>query len=460
MGGGVAGIAAAVRLAEAGAAVTLIETRKRLGGRATSHIDRATGGLIDNCQHVLMGCCTNLVDLYARLGVSDRIEWHDTLHFAAKPGQTWTLGADPLPAPLHLTRAMLRFRGLSLRDRLGVARAMRAMMRERREAHRDRPFAEWLASQGQSSASVERFWNLIVAGACNLRVDRVAAHHAMQVFQEGFIGHRDAYVMGVSTVPLAMLYDGVAPLLAGAGGRVLLGVGARGLRYDAGRIAGIDLPDDRTLTADLYISALPFDRLARISPHQLTDADERLNGLDRLSVSPIIGIHLWLDRRITDLPHLFFVDSPLDWIFRPEHLGPRSDEGQHLHAGISAAEGWVAESTESILQLSMNELGQYSEVLDGADTAQLVRGHVIRERRATFAAVPGADDLRPGPVGQTENLLLAGAWTATGWPATMEGAVRSGYAAAGAALGRDLRVADLPISRLNRWLGLGRAADH
>ncbi len=452
MGGGCAGIAASLRLAEAGWHVTLVETRKRLGGRATSHIDQATGGLIDNCQHVVLGCCTNLIDLYHRLGVADRIAWHRKLYFADKAGKAWAFSDDKLPAPAHLTRALLSYRGLKFGDRLRVAMGMRRIMKlgnTLRHTEPKRTFGDWLREHGQTNAAIERFWQPIVVSACNLPVDRCEASYAVQVFYEGFMAHRDGFVMGVSDVPLAQLYERTEALLNESGGRLMLGTSVSRLHYDGERITGVEVADGQTLAADVVISALPFDRLAKVAPPELCAADERLHGLERIDVSPIVGVHLWFDRHVLDKPHLFFVDSPLDWVFATG----RDAHGQYLHAGISAADAWVGETSEAIIAMAERELRGYTSHMPALSDAGLLRGRVIKEKRATFAPTPGIDAHRPAASGGVANLLLAGDWTATGWPATMEGAVRSGYAAAGAAVGRDLRVADLPVSRLVRWIG-------
>ncbi len=450
MGGGLAGMAAALRLADSGVDVTLIETRKRLGGRATSFNDPATGQTLDNCQHVLLKCCTNLIDLYERLGVADRIEWHDHLHFFDKQGRHDVLRASRLPAPLHLSPAMLTFGTLNMHDKLAIGQAMWRMIRTGRakRAGLDRvPFAQWLREQGQTRRVMERFWSVVVVSACNQTPDQLSTHYAVQVFQDGFLAHRDAFVMGTSTVPLGDLYASAAERIEQAGGRVLTGQSVRALRYDDGRITGVALSGDRAAEADVYVSALPFDRLAAVCPDALLDADARLRRIGELTVSPILGVHLWFDRAPIDWPHMIFVDSPLQWVF---NKGPDPSGGGHyLHGVISAAREWVDRPADETLAMALAELAQYEPA---AARAELVRGRVIKEKRATFAAAPGVDALRPTAQGAVGNLILAGDWCATGWPATMEGAVRSGCEAAETITGRRFRHPDLPAGRLYRLL--------
>ncbi len=448
MGGGLAGIAAAVRLAERGVRVTLLETRKRLGGRATSHIDPRTGEKIDNCQHVLLGCCTNLIDLYRRMGVDDRIAWHRRLHFADKQGHRDVLEGDDLPAPLHTAESLWRFGCLSFTEKLAISRAMPAIIRlgrSGRDALDERTFADWLVEHRQPPGAVEKFWAVITISALNETPDRASAAYALQVFQEGFLAHRDAYVMGVSAVPLVDLYDPAERVVEAAGGEVRFGAAARELQHDGRRITGVQLASGETIAADRYVSAMPFDRLDRVIDDELRPADPRLRSLREFDVSPIIGIHLWYDRPVLRLPHLIFVDSPLQWVFN--HGGEAG--GQHLHGVISAAREWEDRPSDEIVEIARRELDRY---LPATRSAELLRGRAIKEKRATFSVRPGLDRIRPGPTGAVENLLLAGDWCATGWPATMEGAVRSGYAAAGAMLGEDLRASDLPRCELYRLI--------
>ena len=239
IGGGLAGIAAAVRLAQQGEAVTLVETRKRLGGRATSFVDPATGQVLDNCQHVLLGCCTNLLDLYDRLGVTDAIEWHRRLYFADAAGRVDVLEGDDLPAPLHMTRALLGFSTLSLSEKLAISRGMLAMMRlgrAGREACEHITFADWLAAHGQPGSAVRRFWGVVIISALNELPERCSAASAIQVFQEAFLENEQAYVMGLAAVPLVQLYDAAERVLAEAGGRVILSNRVEVLEYDVGLV--------------------------------------------------------------------------------------------------------------------------------------------------------------------------------------------------------------------------------
>jgi zeta-carotene desaturase len=465
VGGGVAGIAAALRLAEQGVAVTLVETRKRLGGRATSFNDPTTGHTLDNCQHVLMGCCTNLLDLYQRLGVRDSIEWHSTLYFANADGHIDVLRRHPLPAPGHTALSVLGFRLLTIAEKLAVARGMMEIMaigRRGRQAYASTTFADWLAKYEQPAGAIMKFWQPVIVSACNETIDRVAASYALQVFQDGFLCHRDAYVMGLPSVPLVQLYDASEPAIQQAGGSLMLGTSAEGFTFDGTMVTGLRIEGDRTLTADAYVSTVPFDRLDKLATDAMRAADARLADLTAMDVSPIIGVHLWYRRAdgqpAMHLPHVVMPPGELDWVFNKgmdDAAGTLPTDGpraQHVHGVISAARPLVDLPASDIAATADAEL---RAVFPGMKNAELIHHRVVKEKRATFALTAGIDAHRPGPVGAIPNLYLAGDWTDAGWPATMEGAVRTGYRAAAAALRREpdsMLIADLPPAPMYRLM--------
>jgi len=462
IGGGIAGLAAAVRLAEHEVPVTLVETSKKLGGRAASFTDPTTGDTLDNCQHVLMRCCTNLVDLYQRLGVEDHIDWRRTLYFADRQGHLDTLTADDLPAPLHMLRPMLAFNTLTFGDKIAVMRGMLGLLqvsRTARHRHDSETFADWLAHHRQPRKAIDRFWAPVVTSACNETPERVAASYAIQVFQEGFLYDTHNYEMGVPTVPLTELYAPAQQRIEQAGGHVMLGASADQLLYDESdnRVTYLRLSDHQEVTGRAFISALPPDRLARILPEGIAKHDTRLGSLDQFTFSPIVGIHLFLRTKdntpIMDQPHMVLMDGQVQWVFNKGV----NDGVQHLHAVISAAHDLVEQDADAITSTAVSEL---REALPEARGAELTHSRVIKEKHATFSAQPGVSAIRPScePAGGVSNLYLAGDWVDTGWPATMESAVRSGYAAAAAVLAdqriqaQPLHAPDLPPSALYRVL--------
>ena len=455
IGGGLAGIAAAVTLADAGITVTLVETRKRLGGRATSFTDPITRHTLDNCQHVLLGCCTNLMALYTRLGVDHLVRWHRTLYFQDAARHLDTLDADDLPAPLHLTRSLLSFKGLTLTEKTAIARAMLAILRtkpHRRDALHHKTFAQWLNDHHQPPGAVHKFWSPIVTSALNETPERAAADTAVHLFQEGFLAANNAYTMGLPAVPLEHLYAAAGSIIEKQGGTLLLGTSAESLDTNGPSVTALHTPN-ATLTADHYVSALPFDRLAKIVPAHATTLDPRLARLTQLGVSPIIGIHLWLtpaDPPPMRLPHLVLTESPLQWLFNKGTDTTTQPHTQHLHAVISAAHHLVSQTPDQLIDLAHAET---RAALNLTPDHRLAHARVVKEKRATFSAAPDTNPLRPPAAGTIRNLYLAGDWTDTGWPATMEGAVRSGRLAAAAALkAPDPLACDLPRSPLYKLL--------
>jgi squalene-associated FAD-dependent desaturase len=461
VGGGLAGLAAAVRLCEAEHEVVLIETRKKLGGRATSFHDPRSHEVLDNCQHVLMGCCTNLMDFYDRIGVLDAIEWHRTLYWSrGDQGERDIMAARWLPAPLHFFSS---FRAMKLFDRAekrAIARAMWRMIRlgrGGRMAWQDRSFEAFLDSCQQPQRVKRAFWNAIVVSACNVPIGRANAAHALQVFQDGFLANKWSYTMGLSRVPLWELYDPAVEFIERKGGRIMLGTSAKDLAYDGKRLTGV-VTDEGVIPAAAVIAALPPDRLDKIITHTVRGADTRLGKLDAFSFSPILGVHLQFDQTIMDVPHIVLPEHEVHWLF---NKGTDADGHQHLHAVISAADEWMALSESEIVQRVLVDLVR---AFPNARGLEPTYSRAVKEKRATFAALPGVDTIRPGALPSTiglggggiSNLFLAGDWCDTGWPATMEGAVRSGYAAAAAIAEPDYNglVEDVPPGSLASMLGL------
>lgn len=460
IGGGLAGIAAAVRVAQAGATPIVIETRRKLGGRATSFVDPRTNDVLDNCQHVLMGCCTNLLDVYDRLNVLHQIEWHKTFHWTAGKGLFACMRPNAFPAPFHLATSFRRMHWLTRTDRKAIARATWQLIRgggSLRMEWRDRTFGDWLTDQRQPESAVQRFWQVIIVSACNLNVAQIAAPLAMQVMQEGFLANKWSCAMGLPRVPLWELYDRAEDILAEAGGELRLGESVKAITYDGERITGV-VTDTSSIDAASVISTVPPDRLDKLVSDSLRRADHRLQQLASFSFSPILGVHLSFAQTVMELPHVTLVDHGTHWLFNKGH----DAQGiQHVHAVISAADEWMKLDEQAIADRVVRDI---HSVLPGSRGVYPVQVRAVKEKRATVALTPHLHSIRPsvapdmiGAVsGGVRNLFLAGDWTDTGWPATMEGATRSGYAAAAAALDDATLgpLADIPAGSLAKLLGL------
>jgi zeta-carotene desaturase len=461
IGGGLAGLAAGVALADAGCRVRLFEQRPYLGGRATSYA-LPNGEHVDNCQHVTLGCCTNLEDFYKRVGATDKIKFFDRLVFLDPQGMTGIMEADVLPAPIHMTGSFLFFAPLAFPDKLSIARALAAIFfagGRPKDAHAAEPTSmmEWLRRRKQTPAAIERFWRVVLVSALNEELDRTDARFGIDVFWKAFLANRTGYRMGVPSVPLAELYDGCRIAIEKKGGEVILRSPVRSLRFENGALKTAIFDGDREETADSFVLALPHDRTAELLPKEIRFANPALAHLEKFKVSPITGVHLWFDREVTHEPFITLLDTQTQWIFNKTALygpgGTAADaKGQYLQLVISASHNLLRKSREEIIDLCLKEVRQ---ALPAAREAQLVKATVIKEANATFSPEPGVDQWRPTQETKTSGLFLAGDWTQTGWPATMEGAVRSGYLAAEAVLRsssitQKLLQPDLPVTGLSR----------
>ena len=443
-GGGVAGIASALALSQLGVPVTLVETRKKLGGRATSFTDVRTGEHLDNCQHVVLGCCTNYLDFLRRLSALEKLTWTREQYWIERGGRTSIIRPSFLPAPTHFSLSVLAARFLSLNEKLALARAMNAILRADRSRWINKTFADFLASVGQPPRLIRVFWAPVVISACNLPCERCCASSALQVFQEGFIANAHAADVGVSRVPLVELYDRAESIITAAGGSIRLGTSIQSLTPRS-----ITLNTGEVLHADKVISTLPAERLREVLSDELITSDPRLTAATHVSHSPILGVHMRFDRPILTTPHAVLVDAGVQWLFR------KDDEGTSIHAVISAADDWLQLTEDQVAQRVLSDLHAH---IPSSIGAKLLWVRPVKEKRATFALTPDFEPLRPAVIPSSpDGLILAGDWVQSGWPATMEGAVRTGYAAAAAALGRpagELVVRDMPPSRLCRLLGL------
>jgi zeta-carotene desaturase len=467
IGGGLAGLAAGVALADSGWRVRLFEQRPFLGGRATSYV-LPDGEHVDNCQHVTLGCCTNLEDFYKRVGATGKIKFFDRLLFLDPQGRSGEIKAGFLPAPFHMAASFASFAPLTLLDKLSIARAMLDILRTQ-----GKPadlyeaggisMLEWLRRRGQTKGAIERFWRVVLVSALDEELDRTDACFGVDVFWKAFLMNSTGYRMGVPAVPLANLYDGCKAQIERRGGEVVLRAPVRGLKFENGELSGVRFDDAREETADAYLFAVPHTALAELLPESVKQSDPGLANLDKIKVSPITGVHFWFDRTVMKEPFVTLLDTTTQWIFNKSALYAGSNEagklvstGQYLQLVISASYGLLQKPRQEIIDLCLAEL---CEALPAARDAELLKATVIKEAEATFSPQPGVDRWRPKQQTSIQGLFLAGDWTATRWPATMEGAVRSGYLAAEAVLRvsgtpRHFLQPDLaPDGFIQMWLG-------
>jgi squalene-associated FAD-dependent desaturase len=465
LGGGLAGLSSAVALSDAGFRVCLLERRPHLGGRAASYI-LPDGANIDNCQHVTLGCCTNLADFYQRVGADDKVRYYDRLTFATPDGRRASLRSSFLPEPFHLTASFLRFGLLGLADKVAIGRALLNIVRHAGcpPDAEGRSMLEWLHQQKQTPRSLDRFWSTVLVSALNEELSRTSALYGIDVFWRAFLKNRKGYLLGIPTVPLGDIYSGCRAAVENRGGEVRTRAGIREMRVENGRISSLLLDDGSQLRPSACISALPHDALLQILPPAFIAASPELTGLRNLEYSPITGIHLWFDRPVMDEPFLAVLERTVQWIFNKSFVRPQATSQNSLLAESPAMEHYlqlVVSASRGLISLSRQEIldlcrGELADILPVTRSAVLLKGTVVKEVSATFSPAPGADRWRIGPESPLGNLWLAGDWTPTGWPATMEGAVRSGYRAAEAVLAavgspRCFLKDDLPPQGFTGW---------
>ncbi len=445
IGGGLAGLACAAALAPRGFRVTVLESRQRLGGRASSFVDPENGQLVDACQHVSMGCCTNLDHFLSTVGVRHFLAPQPRLHFLTPNGKRSVFKADPWPAPFHLGRALFGAHYLTPTEKLRVAWGMLAMIRESPAA--DPPLSDWLLAHRQTRRTIERFWGVVLVSALNESVERLGLKYARKVFRDGFLRHRDGFVVHIPTVPLGRLYgDELRGWFDRHGVEVRENSGVRQLMIDDLRlmienravssqssISRLALRNGETFQADWYVLAVPFERVCDLLPEELLSREPYFGNVRNLTASPITSVHLWFDRPVMPLPHAALVDCLGQWVF---NRGEATPGEFYLQVVISASRELRELGRDEIRDRIASEL---AGIFPSVKTAKLLRAKVVTEHTATFSAVPGVDRWRPPQASPIANLALAGDWTATGWPATMEGAVRSGYLAAEVILARSGR---------------------
>ncbi|HEX4082820.1 MAG TPA: FAD-dependent oxidoreductase [Acidimicrobiales bacterium] len=483
VGGGLAGIAAALAAADGGAAVTVVERRSHLGGLTWSF--RRNGRSFDNGQHVFLRCCTEYRGFLDRIGAAGQTHLQPRLDIPvlSPGGGRADITRTNLPSPLHLAGALLRYRHLSLADRARLGRPTLALRRLRLDdpALDDETFGSWLARHGQRPAAIEKLWDLITLPTVNVPASDASLALAAKVFRTGLLDHADGADVGWSTVPLGELHGAnAARALAAAGVDVRVGttvdrlaVGSRAGGRDsavtltvrpagaaepagAGGLAGAAEPAGaarpagaaaasrvataagptgarraaEVIEADAVIVATPPDVAAALLPAGALPA------VTGLGTSPIVNVHLVFDRHVTDLPLAAAVDSPVQFVFDHTAAAGMDPDGpeQCLVVSLSAADAFIGGRPDDLVRTFHDALG---DLFPAARRAGLVDGVVSREHTATFRGRPGTAALRPSSTTSLPGLagvLVAGAWCDTGWPATMEGAVRSGTDAARAAL--------------------------
>ncbi len=444
-------------LAGRGLQVELFEAKRRLGGRAGSYFDRESGEWIDHCQHIAMGCCTNYQDFCRRTGIVELFDRYRELVFIGPDGVRSRFAPSRwLPAPLHLATALWGLKYLSLAEKLAIARAMWRMVRQPATDDANSPTVlAWLQSQRHPPRAIERFWQVVLVSALGESLDRASLAAARKVFLDGFLTHQQASDILVPRVSLAELYDvRVANWLQDRGVAIHLESPVEQVLAVGGRLTGIRFASGEEQPFDAVILAVTWQKAADLIPSELRHQLPLIAQAQSLRSAPISAVHLWFARPITELPHAVLVGRLSQWLFQRQRGEGGSDNTHYYQVVISASHDLAGRDRQTVIDEVLADL---RAVFPAACESQLVRSKLITEHDAVFSVRPGIERQRPPAQTTTANLFLAGDWTATGWPATMEGAVRSGYLAAEAVLRlcdqhEPVLVPDLPHGALMRLL--------
>lgn len=429
IGAGLAGLAAAQALASSGASTLILERKPFVGGRAYSYEHPALHEEID-CQHVLLGCCTNLIDLCKKAGVADRIRWYNELNFL-EPGkaQRTRLKSGGMPAPFHTSFDFLRAPMLSLADKTAIARGLLHFLHGYPQTDEE-SFSAWLRRTGQTERAIRHLWEPVIVGALNDSFENCSTKYAGQVFHESFLKSAEGGRLGIPTLPLSQFYGYVAEQCVREGAELRLSQSVTAIipEGDTWRVS----TSEGDFLATSVVLATNFHQTAALLPHLDTSHFQN---------APITTVHLWFDREITDLDHAVLLDTGIQWLFHKSRIRRSLKErGSYCELTISASFTQLHETREAILSNAVRELALF---FPAVHEAKLVKSGILKEARATFSVTPGLDRHRPSQT-YAPGIFLAGDWTQTGWPSTMEGAVRSGRLAAEALTGTRHLTPDLP----------------
>jgi squalene-associated FAD-dependent desaturase len=431
IGGGFAGLAAAVALTEAGCPVRLLEQKPFLGGRARSFLNPATGSVVDNGQHILMGCYHSTLRFLATIETLDRVHFQKglTVHFLERNGRLTVLQCPTLPSPWHVLLGVLRSRSFTFRDKLEILRLGGRLQwaKAMNQGSKAVSVREWLTQLGQSQHLQRNFWDLFCLAALNEDPSVASGALFARVLRSALFTSSADSRIGIPRVGLSDVYvDAATAYVRARGGQVECSRSVASLLVGKGECQGVRLFSGEEIEAARVLSAVPWFQLARVLPGELVRREPFFAPFISLRPAPIISIHLWFDRPITELDFVGLRGTTLQWLFNKGNILGSGEN--YISLVLSGARQHIDRAKEELLAAALLELGDLFPV---AQKAQLLHSLVIKERFATFSPSCEAEPLRPHARTPVRGLYLAGDWTATGLPATIESAVQSGYTAAG-----------------------------
>ena len=437
IGGGIAGLAAAVRLIQLGMAPIVLEKRPFLGGRAFSFTDADTGVEIDNGQHVFVGACDQFRQFISDIGAHDQVTLEKRMGLPVlKSGRLSWLRARKLPGSLANLSALLAYRHVGLTGKLLILwgfLSIRPTRLGRNSVHDQVTFENWLRDHGQNDETIRNFWNLIILPALNDDISVVSAHTGIMLFKVALLGPQRNPAMGIPRVGLSTLTgDNAHEFIELHGGEIRTGVDVASLKIDGARITGVLTTDGEPIDADAVISTVPAAAMAALLPGgsgSRDRPDDFFTPAESIKTAPIVAVHIWYDRAVLQNKYLAVLDSPLQWVFNDTELKSRDDGGgQHIVISLSGAWEWQDRSKRELREIFTAEMAR---VFPEAQGAKILRFTIVKTPEATFRSVPGSQKARLSQRTPLPGFYLAGDWTDTGWPSTMESAVRSGNLAAG-----------------------------
>ena len=432
IGGGIAGLATAVRLIQNGIKPIVLEKRPFLGGRAFSFVDKDSGEEIDNGQHVFVGACDQFQQYISDIGASDQIRLEERIGFPVlKNGNTSWLRARNLPGLLANLSALLGYKHVGLTGKLRILWGLLSIKLTRlgRNSTLDQfTFDDWLRDHAQNDETIRNFWNLIILPSLNDEITGVSAHTGIELFKVALLGAVENPAMGIPLTGLSTLVgDNAKKFIESKGGEIHTGIDVKSLNIDKGQITGVRTMSDELIEGEAVVSAVPAAAMVSLIPGGNDGQDDFFTPAESVRTAPIVAVHIWYDRPVLTEKFVATLDSPLQWVFNDTDLKGRDEPGQHIVISLSGAWEWQDRSKHELRDIFTLEM---EKAFPEAVKARITKFTIVKMLEATFRVEPGSQKRRLSQRTPLPGFYLAGDWTDTGWPSTMESAVRSGNLAA------------------------------